>query len=107
LRLQALHALHTLGLDEREVEEVDEGELLEMAAHLGCEVDAIDQLPTSVRWIVEKALEAPLPDNWSEATDDKGSVCVRPPHPERRERAREELCCGRVHRPPFGGPRSE
>ena len=90
LGMQALHALHTLGLDEREVEEVDEGELLEMAVHLGCEVDTIDQLPTSVRWIVEKALEAPLPDNWSEATDDKGGVCVRRPHPERRrERERE------------------
>jgi hypothetical protein len=69
---QALHALHTLEDDG----EVDEEELLEMAVHLGCDINSTEELPASVRWIVSKALEAPLPENWSEATDDKGGVCV-------------------------------
>jgi hypothetical protein len=61
-----------------QAEEVDEEEeeslLLEMACHLGCQVSAVVKLPQSVRWIIEKSLEAPLPESWSEAADSNGAT---------------------------------
>ena len=60
--------------DEEESDELDDELLLEMACHLGCQVGSVEELPQSVRWIVERSLEAPLPEQWSEATDPNGAT---------------------------------
>eukprot|EP00873_Tetraselmis_striata_P028998 jgi/Tetstr1/449262/TSEL_036467.t1 len=50
-------------------------ELVDMAVHLGLKsVTASNQLTEAQMWIIEKALEAPLPDGWTEHEDGQGRV---------------------------------
>jgi len=33
---------------------------------------SVEELPSTVRWLVDKAMSAPLPKGWLEAEDDQG-----------------------------------
>lgn len=57
-------------------------EVVEMAVHLGLKsITASNQLSEAQLWIIEKALEAPLPDGWTVRTA---------PHPGQQHGGR---CC--------------
>ena len=53
------------GIDEED-DEATEEEVVEMAVHLGLKtVTASDQLTDTQLWIIERAIEAPLPEGWT------------------------------------------
>ncbi|KAK3238403.1 hypothetical protein CYMTET_51582, partial [Cymbomonas tetramitiformis] len=73
--LESLDNPTTAGPSKTKAHEVfDDDEIVEMACHLGVEVKHISELSQPVRWVVERALEAPLPESWSEASDNKGNT---------------------------------
>ena len=52
--------------EEEEEEEAMEEEIVEMAVHLGLKtITASDQLTDTQLWIIERAIEAPLPEGWT------------------------------------------
>mmetsp|Transcript_14063 Transcript_14063/g.39847 ORF Transcript_14063/g.39847 Transcript_14063/m.39847 type:complete len:495 (+) Transcript_14063:293-1777(+) len=57
---------------EEEEEDVAEEEIVDMAIHLGQNVRASSQLSEAQLWIIDRALEAPLPDGWQEHCDPEG-----------------------------------